>query len=60
MPRQPGIEFVDGLTRIVHRVSPDSLMAGRQRGEYEALCGRRLLAASLTEPGCRQCPECMS
>lgn len=59
-PRRAGIELVDARTRVAHRVSPDGLVAGRQRGDYQALCGARLLAASLTDPGRRPCPECAS
>ncbi|MGH3845662.1 MAG: hypothetical protein ACRDS0_30175, partial [Pseudonocardiaceae bacterium] len=59
-PRRPGIELVDARTRVAHRVSPEALLAGRQRGDYEALCGARLLAASLTDPGRGQCPGCAS
>src|SRR5437868_13926455 len=58
--RLPGIELVDARTRVAHQVSAEVLLAGRARGEYEALCGVRLLAASLTEPGhdrCRSCRE---
>ncbi|MGH3839835.1 MAG: hypothetical protein ACRDS0_00025 [Pseudonocardiaceae bacterium] len=57
---RPGIELVDGITQVRHRVSSDALLAGRQRGDYQALCGARLLAASLTDPGRGQCPACAS
>jgi hypothetical protein len=58
IPRRPGIEVVDSLTRVTHRVSGDALLAGHQRGTYQALCGARLLAASLTDPGHGRCTEC--
>lgn len=57
-PSRPGIEVVDARTRVVHRVSLDRLPDGRARGDYEAFCGARLLAASLTDPGHGHCPEC--
>ena len=57
-PRRPGIELVDARTRVVHRVSPDGLLNGRARGDYEAFCGARFLAASLTDPGAARCREC--
>jgi hypothetical protein len=57
-PRRPGIELVDARTRVVHRVSPDALLDGRARGDYEAFCGARFLAASLTDPGRGRCREC--
>ncbi|MGH3764418.1 MAG: hypothetical protein ACRDTX_04605, partial [Pseudonocardiaceae bacterium] len=60
VPRRAGVELVDAWTRVAHQVSPEELWAGRARGEYEALCGARLLAASLTEPGCGRCRECAS
>jgi hypothetical protein len=41
LPRRPGAELVDALTSLVHRVSPDELLAGRRRGNYLALCGAR-------------------
>lgn len=58
--RRVGIEIVDGPTRVAHRVSSDELLAGRLHGRYQALCGARLLAASLTDPGRRRCQECAS
>ena len=57
-PRRPGIEVVDSLTRVTHRVTSDALLAGRLVGTYEALCGTRLPAASLTDPGRGRCTEC--
>lgn len=57
-PRRAGIELVDARTRVAHRVSSDELLAGRQRGDYQALCGAQLLAASLTDPARGQCPGC--
>ncbi|HEX6402765.1 MAG TPA: hypothetical protein VF003_06350 [Pseudonocardiaceae bacterium] len=58
VPRHPGIEVVDSLTRVTHRVSGDALLAGRLIGTYEALCGTRLPAASLTDPGRGRCAQC--
>jgi hypothetical protein len=52
--------MVDAVTRVAHRVSSDELLAGRQRGDYQAFCGARLLAASLTDPGRGRCRECAS
>jgi hypothetical protein len=59
-PRRPGIEVVDGITRVRHRVSSDALLAGRTRGEYQAFCGARLVAASMTDPGRGRCAVCAS
>ena len=55
--RRSGIERVDARTRVMHRVNSEAL-AGRLAGTYEALCGARLLVASLTDPGRDRCREC--
>ncbi|MGH3766558.1 MAG: hypothetical protein ACRDTX_15660 [Pseudonocardiaceae bacterium] len=57
-PRRPGIEMVDGITRVRHRVSSDALRAGRLAGDYQAMCGVRVLAGSPTDQGLRCCPQC--
>jgi hypothetical protein len=57
-PRLPGIDLVDALTKLTHRVSPDELVAGHQRGDYVAWCGARFPAACLVEPGRGRCGEC--
>jgi hypothetical protein len=55
----PSIELVDGLTWISHHVTYEELLAGRLLGgSCTALCGVRVLAASLTDPGRGRCPEC--
>jgi hypothetical protein len=59
-PRRAGIELVDARTRVAHQVSPEELGAGRARGDYQALCGVRVLAASLTDPGRGRCAGCVS
>lgn len=56
--RSIGIEVVDAGTRIAHRIASDELLAGRLAGNYRALCGARLVSASLTDPGRSQCTEC--
>jgi hypothetical protein len=56
----PGIDLVDARTRVTHRVSPEELLAGRERGDYQARCGARFLAASLTDPGHGRCRGCAS
>jgi hypothetical protein len=57
--QRPGIEVVDSLTQVTHRVTGDALLAGRLAGQYKALCGVRLLAASLTDPGRGLCTACV-
>lgn len=39
-------------------MSPDALLAGRQRGDYEAFCGARFLVANLTALERGFCPLC--
>ncbi|MGH3999071.1 MAG: hypothetical protein ACRDTJ_16630 [Pseudonocardiaceae bacterium] len=56
--RLPGVELVDARTRVAHRVTPEELLTGRQRGNYLALCGVRFLAASLVDPGRGRGAEC--
>lgn len=56
--RRPGIELVDARTRITHRVSSEAMLAGRLAGLYKALCGARVLVASMTDQGCRDCARC--
>jgi hypothetical protein len=56
--RCPGVELVDGITGVRYRVSSDELLASRRAGEYHALHGVRVLAASLTDRGQWCCTEC--
>ena len=58
--QHPSIELVDGLTRLSHRVTSEELLASRLTGDScTALCGVRVLAASLTDPGRGRCPQCI-
>ena len=57
-PYRQSIELVDARTLLAHRVTPEELGAGRTCGDYQALCGARLLAASLTDPGHGRCRQC--
>ena len=50
--------IIDAQTRVEHLVSDDSAMANRHSGMYLTLCGVKILAASLTDPGRGRCPEC--
>jgi hypothetical protein len=52
------IEVVDAVTKLAHRVNPEELLAGRARGNYQASCGLRFLAASMVDPGRGQCQRC--
>lgn len=59
VPCRAGVELVDARSGVRHRVSPEELLAGQALGNYVALCGARLRAASLTDPGRRDCRECL-
>lgn len=56
----PSVELVDGGTKVMHRVTTDELMAASKVGWCRALCGMRIVAASLTDPGRRRCRVCAS
>ncbi|MGH3854229.1 MAG: hypothetical protein ACRDR6_12200 [Pseudonocardiaceae bacterium] len=53
------IGFADGATGIAHNVTEEAFAAGRRAGgRYVALCGARVLPASLSAPACFHCPAC--
>ena len=56
--RRVGVELVDVTSGLEHRVSPEALLEGRLQGFCWALCGAKVLAASLTDPGRGQCRRC--
>lgn len=56
-PRRP-VGIVDAQSGIEHLVTDASAMEHRHSGRYLALCGARVLAASMTDPGLRRCAEC--
>lgn len=56
--RRSGIELVDGDTHVRHGVSFEAMLAGRQAGSYDALCGQRVLAGSMVDRGKWCCREC--
>ncbi|MGI9062907.1 MAG: hypothetical protein ACR2FQ_03675 [Pseudonocardiaceae bacterium] len=55
-PRTIGV--TDARTGRAHRVTDDEAAAGRHSGCYEAICGARVLAASLTAPDRGRCRPC--
>jgi hypothetical protein len=59
-PRRAGVDLVDALTKLTHRVSPDELTTGQARGNFIAFCGVRFMAACLVEPGQGRCRDCAS
>ncbi|MGH3692795.1 MAG: hypothetical protein ACRDRX_02120 [Pseudonocardiaceae bacterium] len=44
--------------RLEHRVTDESLAAGRGSHRYQALCGQSFVAAPLAAPPGRPCPAC--
>ena len=59
VPQQRQVGIVDAQSRIEHLVTDTSAMEHRHSGRYLALCGTRVLAASMTDPGRGRCPECL-
>ena len=57
-PRRVSIELVDGCTRVAHRVTAEELTLAASAGTCKALCGMRVFAGSLTDPGRRRCRAC--
>lgn len=55
-PRPVGI--TDARTRVRHLMTDESAMEHRHAGRYLALCGARVLAASLTTPESEHCLAC--
>jgi hypothetical protein len=55
-PRHIGI--VDSRTHIQHLMTHEVAAAHRHAGQYLALCGATVLAASLTTPERRRCQMC--
>jgi hypothetical protein len=49
---------VDVVTKLAHKVSPDEMVTGHQRGDYLGFCGERFRAACLVEPGRGPCQLC--
>lgn len=56
-PRRLGI--TDAHTHVEHLVSDESAMEHRHSGRYLAMCGARVLAASLTAPERARCRSCL-
>lgn len=56
--RPHAIDLVDARTHVQHRVTPEAMSAGRQRGLYKALCGIYIIVSSMTDQGLRKCAQC--
>ncbi|PZS15445.1 MAG: hypothetical protein DLM60_17145 [Pseudonocardiales bacterium] len=53
------IEMTDGQTNLTHHVTDESMAQGRRAGgRYRAICGARVLSASLAAPVRRRCQTC--
>ena len=46
--------------RRAHEVTDENIAAGRRTGHYQALCGYRIIAASMAAPVGRPCPKCVA
>jgi hypothetical protein len=55
----PVFAMTDAPTRCAHFVTDEAAAAGRPRGRYVAICGRVVLAASLTTPETSYCGSCV-
>ncbi len=57
--RSLAIEVTDGPTNVTHYVTEEEMADGRRAGgRYRAICGTRVLSASLATPVRRRCPTC--
>jgi hypothetical protein len=52
------VGITDAWTRVQHSMTDESETAHRHSGRYLALCGQRVLAASLTTQERSQCHPC--
>lgn len=62
IPAQQGprpIGIADARTRIEHLVTHQAFGKYRRSGRYLAVCGARVLAASLTAPDRGRCSDCV-
>ncbi|MGH3853747.1 MAG: hypothetical protein ACRDR6_09640 [Pseudonocardiaceae bacterium] len=51
--------MTDANTRAAHFVADEDVTAGRAVGRYVAICGRLVIAASLTTPETSYCDSCL-
>lgn len=52
------VAITDARTGAAQLVNDRAVATGRRAGHYVALCGTRVLAASLTVPPVRSCRRC--
>lgn len=58
-PPPVAIEVTDGHTNLTHHVTDEAMAEGRRAGgRYQAICGARVLSASLATPVRRRCQTC--
>ncbi|MGH3719064.1 MAG: hypothetical protein ACRDRI_09540 [Pseudonocardiaceae bacterium] len=55
----PVFAMTDANTRCAHFVTDEAATAGRPVGRYVAICGRVVIAASLTTPETGYCDSCL-
>jgi hypothetical protein len=59
LPAPMAIEMTDGYTNVTHQVTDEAMAEGRRAGgRYRAICGARVLSASLAAPVQGHCPRC--
>lgn len=59
-PRCHTVEVVDARSGMAHQLTSDAYAAGfHPQGSYIALCGKRVLPASLTAPPEGRCRSCI-
>ncbi|MGH3766619.1 MAG: hypothetical protein ACRDS0_16905 [Pseudonocardiaceae bacterium] len=58
-PTPMAIEMTDGHTNLTHHVTDEAMAQGRRAGgRYRAICGARVLSASLATPAEQRCRTC--
>lgn len=55
----PVFAMTEASTQCAHFVADQDVTAGRSRGRYVAICGRVVIAASLTTPETSYCESCL-
>lgn len=52
------VGIIDARTQVEHLVTDELVAAHRHAGCYPALCGIKVLAASMAQPGRDRCAQC--
>jgi hypothetical protein len=54
----PSVVVMTDVAGVQHFVTDDAAVRGRRTGCYPGVCGRQVVAASLTAPDGTACPSC--